>query len=181
MPSVPFANELQSATYDVLQYQATLQRPLAQMRAQYTAEQPLRGTQTPVVFEPALAQRDQIAPDEDVCIGFRVRGATHALLELEHIPRSGLERLAARCVAVELDAVTERVQEAKLENAQRPRHDFGFGQLREAATIAGKNLGVGIATDREPEQQLVRVIGAEQALRREVVASARGLHLRQAS
>ena len=54
--------QLQSATDDVLQYEPALQRPLAEMRAQHSAEQALRRAQAAVVLEREIPQGDQIAP-----------------------------------------------------------------------------------------------------------------------
>ena len=77
------------------------------------------------------------------------------MLELEHVAQVRAQRLAGRRVHVELEAVAERVQQMQLENPQGSRDVRASGQLREAATIAGKNLRIRVAARREPQQQLV--------------------------
>src|SRR5690606_17246252 len=73
----------------------------------------------------------------------------------------------------------ERTEETELEHPERPRERRIGCELREAATIAGKNLRVRIAARGEPEQKLAHVVRREQPLPAQLVDVARGLHVRE--
>ena len=143
------------------------------------AEQPLGRAQATLVFQRLLAQRDQIASGVHVGVRIVDLGGARPVLELEHVTQVRTQRLPGCRVRIELEAVAQRVQQVQLENPQRSRNVRAASQLREAATIAGKNLRIGVATRREPQQQFVRVVAREQPLAGERIARGRGLHVRE--
>src|SRR5262249_32268085 len=108
------------------------------------------------------------------------RGA-QAVLGLVRVAALDPQRLAGCSFRIELEPVAERLEQAHLENTHRPRDMRAVRQLREAATIAGKNRGVRIVPPPEPEQQLVRVVAGEQMLTGELAARRGGLDLREAA
>src|ERR1044071_4708424 len=102
-----------------------------------------------------LAQRDQLAPHVELVVGRGVADRSRARFELEDVRRVAAQREAGVRLGVELEAVPERAQQVELEKTQRPRDARALGQLREAATIAGKDLGIRIAARGETQQQFV--------------------------
>src|SRR6185503_8013118 len=120
------------------------------MRLQRAPEQPLRRAQARLVVERAIAQRQQVSAGIVVLV--RGLGSAEPLLELIHVIQVGAQRLSARRASVE---------------------------LREAATITGKNAGIRVAARGQPQQQLVGVEPREQPLPLERVAQALGLDVRE--
>src|SRR5262245_43847430 len=140
------------------------------MCLQHSPEQPLRRAQARVVIELEIAQRQQVLTRIVVLVLVFGLDTAKTLLELVHVTRVGAQRLAGCRVSVELEPVTESAEQRELEYPQRAGDALCSGELREAATIAGKDVGVRIATGGEAQQQLVDVKAGEQALAFERVA-----------
>src|SRR5688572_3652947 len=122
------------------------------MGPQRSPEQPLRRAQARVVIELEVAQRQQIPARVVVLVRILGLGTSKPKLELVDVTRVGAQRLAGRRVAVELEPVAERAEQLELEFTQRASDALRSGQLREAATIAGKDVGIRIAAGGEPQQ-----------------------------
>jgi len=133
-----------------------------------------------------MAEREQVLRGQLVAkaSGLHLRqsaelAAAQPLFELVHVVRVLMQRFTRGRVAAKLEPITESTEQLELEEPQRASEVRGSGQLREAATITGKNLGVRVAPRREAQQQLVAVKPREQALTGEHIARCFGLDLRQ--
>src|SRR5688572_55483 len=149
------------------------------MRLERPPEQPLRRAQARVVVELEIAQRQQVPARILILVGIRPLGTSKPKLELVDVTRVRAQRLAGRRIAVELEPVTERAEQLELELAQSASDALRTAELREAATIAGKGVGIRIAARREPQQKLVDVEAREHPLSFERMAWAVGFDVRE--